>query len=60
MKRLAKLPEFKIWHSTVKEVLKYTKGKIRLDVELKEEGYEEEIVELLSRYFKRSVRHYLI
>jgi glycerophosphoryl diester phosphodiesterase len=38
---------------TVKEVLKYAKGKIRLDVELKEEGYEEEIVELLSKYFKK-------
>ena len=38
---------------TVNEVLKYTKGKIRLDVELKEEGYEEEIVELITRYFKR-------
>jgi len=38
---------------TVKEVLKCTKGKIRLDVELKEEGYEEEIVALLSKYFRK-------
>jgi glycerophosphoryl diester phosphodiesterase len=38
---------------TVKEVLKCTKGKISLDVELKEEGYEEEIIELLSKYFKK-------
>ena len=37
---------------TVEEVLKYTRGKIKLDVELKEEGYEKEIVELLSKYFK--------
>jgi glycerophosphoryl diester phosphodiesterase len=37
---------------TVEEVLKWSRGKIKLDVELKEEGYEKEIVELLSRYFK--------
>ena len=37
---------------TVEEVLKYTRGKIKLDVELKEEGYEKEMVELLSKYFK--------
>ena len=37
---------------TVEEVLKSTRGKIKLDVELKEEGYEREIVELLSKYFK--------
>ena len=36
---------------TVEEVLKWSRGKIRLDVELKEEGYEKEIVELLSTYF---------
>ena len=36
---------------TVEEVLKWSRGKIRLDVELKEEGYEKEIVELLSGYF---------
>ncbi len=36
----------------VEEVLKFTKGKIRLDVELKEGGYEKEAVELLSRYFE--------
>lgn len=36
----------------VEEVLKLIEGKIRLDVELKEEGYEKEIVELLSNYFK--------
>jgi len=38
---------------TVKEVLKCTKGKIRLDVEIKEEGYEEEVVALLSKYFRK-------
>ena len=37
---------------TVEEVLKWARGKIRLDVELKEEGYEKEIVELLSGYFE--------
>jgi glycerophosphoryl diester phosphodiesterase len=37
---------------TVEEVLKYTRGKIKLDVELKEEGYEKEMVALLSKYLK--------
>jgi len=37
---------------TVEEVLKYTRGKIKLDVELKEKGYEKEIVEYLLKYFK--------
>jgi glycerophosphoryl diester phosphodiesterase len=37
---------------TVEEVLKWSRGKIKLDVELKEQGYEKEIVELLSKYFK--------
>jgi len=37
---------------TVEEVLKWSRGKIKLDVELKEEGYEKEIIELLSKYFK--------
>ncbi len=37
---------------TVEEVLKWSRGKIKLDVELKEEGYEKEIVKLLSKYFK--------
>ena len=37
---------------TVEEVLKWARGKIRLDVELKEEGYEEEIGELLYGYLK--------
>jgi len=36
---------------TFEEVLKYTSGKIKMDVEIKEEGYEKEVVELLSRYF---------
>ena len=38
---------------TVEEVLRYTKGKVKLDVELKEEGYEKEMVELISRYFEK-------
>ncbi|MGZ3605164.1 MAG: glycerophosphodiester phosphodiesterase [Thermodesulfobacteriota bacterium] len=37
---------------TVEEVLKWSRGRIKLDVELKEEGYEKEIVELLSGFFK--------
>lgn len=37
---------------TVEEVLRATCGKIKLDVELKEEGYEKEIVELISRHFE--------
>ena len=37
---------------TVEEVLKWSKGRIKLDVELKEEGYEKGIVELLSKYLK--------
>ncbi len=36
---------------TLEEVLQCTRGKIKLDVEIKEEGYEKEAVELLSRYF---------
>jgi glycerophosphoryl diester phosphodiesterase len=38
---------------TVEEVLKWARGKIKLDVELKEKGYEKEIVELLSGYFEK-------
>ena len=37
---------------TVEEVLKWSRGKIKLDVELKEEGCEKEAVELLSGYSK--------
>jgi glycerophosphoryl diester phosphodiesterase len=40
---------------TVEEVLRFTRGKIKLDVELKEEGYEEEMVELISRYFEKDL-----
>ena len=38
---------------TFEEVLRFTSGKIKLDVEIKEEGYEKEVVELLFRYFKK-------
>lgn len=38
---------------TVEEVLKWSCGKIKLDVELKEEGYEKGIVALLSRYLEK-------
>ena len=37
---------------TLEEILKLTKGKIRLDVELKEDAYEEEVIKMLLRYFK--------
>ena len=37
---------------TVEEVLKWSRGKIKLDVELKEEGYEKEILAWLSNYLK--------
>jgi glycerophosphoryl diester phosphodiesterase len=37
---------------TVKEVLRFARGKIKLVVELKEEGYEKEMLELTSRYFE--------
>ncbi len=38
---------------TVEEVLKHTLGKIKLDIELKEMGYEKELVELVLRYFNK-------
>jgi len=38
---------------TFEEVLKHTSGKVKLDVEIKEEGYEKEVVELLFRYLKK-------
>ena len=38
---------------TFEEVLKFMSGKIKLDVEIKEEGYEKEVVELLLKYFKK-------
>jgi glycerophosphoryl diester phosphodiesterase len=38
---------------TLEEVLKWSRGRINLDVELKEEGYEKGIVELLSKYLKK-------
>jgi len=39
--------------ATLEEILLYAKGKIKLDVELKEEGYEKEVVDLLSRHFSK-------
>jgi glycerophosphoryl diester phosphodiesterase len=38
---------------TFSEVLRHTSGKIKLDVEIKEEGYEKESIELLLKYFKK-------
>jgi len=37
---------------TVEDVLKRVRGKVRLDVELKEEGYEKELVQLLLGQFE--------
>ncbi len=37
---------------TVEEVLKWARGRIRLDVELKEKGYERKLAELLIGYLK--------
>jgi glycerophosphoryl diester phosphodiesterase len=37
---------------TLEKVLKWSRGRIKLDVELKEEGYEKGIVELLFKYLK--------
>jgi len=48
--QLAKNQGFDI--PTVEEVLKWARGKIRLDVELKEEGYEKQMAELLLRDFE--------
>ena len=48
--RIAENQRFEI--PTVEEVLRFTRGKIKLDVELKEEGYEKEMIELISRYFE--------
>jgi glycerophosphoryl diester phosphodiesterase len=50
LRQLARNQGFNV--PTVEEVLKWARGKIKLDVELKEESYEEEIVELLYRYFE--------
>jgi glycerophosphoryl diester phosphodiesterase len=38
---------------TVEDVLKWSSGKMKLDVELKEEGYEKEIVAFIARYLKK-------
>lgn len=38
---------------TFEEVLKAASGRIKLDVEIKEAGYEKEVVELLSRHFTK-------
>jgi len=37
---------------TVEEVLKWSRGRIKLDIELKEQDYEKELGELLSGYLK--------
>lgn len=37
---------------TLEQVLKLTAGKIKLDIELKESGYEDQIINLALRYFE--------
>jgi len=37
---------------TLEKILIFTRGKIKLDVELKEEGYEKTVLELMRRYFQ--------
>ncbi|HHU55104.1 MAG TPA: glycerophosphodiester phosphodiesterase [Acholeplasmataceae bacterium] len=37
---------------TLEEVLKLCQGKILLDIELKEEGYEEEVISLIKKYLE--------
>jgi len=39
--------------ATLEEILQHTSGRTKLDIDLKEEGYERDVVELLSRYFKK-------
>lgn len=38
---------------TIEEILKLVKGRIKLDIELKEKGYEKEVIELVLKYFKK-------
>jgi glycerophosphoryl diester phosphodiesterase len=38
---------------TVEEVLKLTQGKIKLDIEVKEVGYEREVLDLVLKYSKK-------
>jgi glycerophosphoryl diester phosphodiesterase len=52
IRRVAKDQGFDL--PTVEGVLKWSRGRINLDVELKEEGYEEEIIRLLFKYFKKN------
>jgi len=49
--KMAEKEEFSI--PTVEGVLKWARGRIKLDVELKEKGYEKEMVELLLKYIKK-------
>ncbi len=51
MSQMARHQGFEI--PTVEEVLKWSRGKIKLDVELKVEGYEKEAVELLLSYLEQ-------
>lgn len=37
----------------LEDVLKVLKNKVKIDVELKEEGYEKEVIDLILKYFKK-------
>lgn len=37
--------------STVEEILDFAKGTIRIDVDIKERGYENELIELITKHF---------
>jgi len=38
---------------TIEEIAGFAKGKTKIDVEIKEEGYENELIELLTRYLDK-------
>ncbi len=38
--------------ATIEEIVKSARGKTRVDVDIKEEGYEDEVIELLARYLE--------
>lgn len=51
MNQIAAKHQFRM--PTYKELLETCQGKIKLDIELKESGYEEEAIELTLKYFKK-------
>ena len=41
---------------TLEQILWTAKGKIEVDVELKESGYEEEVISMVKDYFAKTLR----